>query len=194
MDERSAVTGVVLAGGRSTRMGGQDKGLIQLNGRPLWRWVADCLSSQTNSVVISANRNIDIYRASGIVVIQDSLADFQGPLAGMLSVMQQSAGDWFLFCSCDTPYIPADLLSRFKEKLNEAPAVWVSDGERDHPTIVLLHRCLIPSLESYLQAGERRVMVFLRHSGGHSVDFSDRRAAFLNVNTPEELERWQERE
>nr|WP_255516066.1 molybdenum cofactor guanylyltransferase MobA [Superficieibacter sp. 1612_C1] len=182
-----------MAGGRSTRMGGRDKGLIELHGRPLWKWVADKLSSQVENVVISANRNLDSYQVSGLAVIEDSLADFPGPLAGILSVMQQINSDWFLFCPCDTPAIPDDLLSRFKAEIKGSPAVWVNDGERDHPAIALLHRRLIPSLQDYLQAGERRVMVFLRQSGGHSVDFSDRPAAFVNVNTPEELAHWQER-
>jgi len=194
VDQDSAVTGVVLAGGRSTRMGGRDKGLIELHGRPLWKWVADKLSSQVENVVISANRNLDSYQASGLPVIEDSLADFPGPLAGVLSVMQQINSDWFLFCPCDTPAIPDDLLSRLEAEIKGSPAVWVNDGERDHPAITLLHRRLIPSLQDYLQAGERRVMVFLRQSGGHSVDFSDRPAAFVNVNTPEELAHWQERQ
>lgn len=174
-------------------MGGRDKGLIELHGRPLWKWVADKLSSQVENVVISANRNLDIYQASGFPVVQDSLADFPGPLAGILSVMQQINSDWFLFCPCDTPAIPDDLLSRLEAEVKGSPAVWVNDGERDHPAIALLHRRLIPSLQDYLQAGERRVMVFLRQSGGHSVDFSDCPAAFVNVNTPEELAHWQER-
>ncbi|WP_414165435.1 molybdenum cofactor guanylyltransferase MobA [Superficieibacter sp. BNK-5] len=194
MDQDSVVTGVVLAGGRSTRMGGRDKGLIELHGRPLWKWVADKLSSQVENVVISANRNLDSYQASGLPVVQDSLADFPGPLAGILSVMQQINSDWFLFCPCDTPAIPDDLLSRLEAEIKGSPAVWVNDGERDHPAIALLHRRLIPSLQDYLRAGERRVMVFLRQSGGHSVDFSDRPAAFVNVNTPEELAHWQERQ
>ncbi|POP40512.1 molybdenum cofactor guanylyltransferase MobA [Superficieibacter electus] len=194
MDQGSAITGVVLAGGRSTRMGGKDKGLIEFNGQPLWKWVADKLSAQTGNVVISANRHVDIYQASGLRVIPDSLADFPGPLAGMLSVMQQVNGDWFLFCPCDTPNIPDDLLPRLKGEVDDAPAVWVNDGERDHPAVALLHRCLVPSLQHYLQAGERRVMVFLRQSGGHAVDFSDNPAAFVNVNTPEELAYWQEKE
>ncbi len=175
-------------------MGGRDKGLIELHGRPLWKWVAGTLSSQVENVVISANRNLDSYQASGLPVIEDSLADFPGPLAGILSVMQQVNSEWFLFCPCDTPAIPDDLLLRFKAEIEGAAAVWAHDGERDHPAIALLHRRLIPSLQDYLQAGERRVMVFLRQSGGHSVDFSDRPAAFVNVNTPEQLAHWQEKQ
>jgi molybdopterin-guanine dinucleotide biosynthesis protein A len=172
-------------------MGGTDKGLLELDGKPLWRHVADTLALQVETVVVNANRHRDIYQQSGLKVIPDALADFPGPLAGMLSVFLQQAGDWFLFCPCDMPYIPHDLVSRLKEQRKSAPIVWVNDGERDHPTIALMHRSLQPLLQDYLQSGERRVMVFMRQAGGHTVDFSDHKDAFVNVNTPEELAKWQ---
>ncbi|ANI85126.1 molybdenum cofactor guanylyltransferase MobA [Kosakonia oryzae] len=187
-----AVTGVILAGGKASRMGGNDKGLLQLNGQPLWQHVAQKLKPQVTDMVISANRNLDIYRASGLPVLTDTLRNYPGPLAGMLSVMQQHSGSWFLFCPCDTPHIPADLAIRLQRNRQKALAVWVHDGERDHPTIALIHRDIMPSLQAYLASGERRVMIFLREAGGHAVDFSDVKAAFANVNTPEELAHWQE--
>ena len=192
MNQSEAITGVVLAGGKATRMGGKDKGLMELNGQPLWRHVAGKLAGQVDAVVISANRNLAVYQASGYPVIQDSLADFPGPLAGMLAVMQQVNSEWFLFCPCDTPAIPEDLAARLRAGAGGAPAAWVSDGERDHPTIALLHRQLAPFLAEYLASGERRVMVALRQVGGKSVDCSDIKSAFLNVNTPEDLARRQE--
>ncbi|ENC9773929.1 TPA: molybdenum cofactor guanylyltransferase MobA [Citrobacter koseri] len=193
MNLESAITGVVLAGGKARRMGGADKGLLELDGKPLWKHVADTLASQLETVVINANRHQDIYQQSGLKVIPDSLADFPGPLAGMLSVLQQEKGDWFLFCPCDTPYIPRDLVARLKAQRNNAPVVWVHDGERDHPTIALVNRSVAPFLQEYLRSGERRVMVFMRQAGGHAVDFSDFKQVFVNVNTPEELARWQEK-
>ncbi|WP_367164464.1 molybdenum cofactor guanylyltransferase MobA [Kosakonia cowanii] len=193
MKDSSAVLGVVLAGGKASRMAGKDKGLLELNGKPLWQHVAGRLASQVKSVAISANRNLDTYRLSGLPVIEDTLRDFPGPLAGMLAALQQCEAEWFLFCPCDTPYIPADLLSRLLAGRGQAPAVWVHDGERDHPVIALLHRDLSSQLEAWLAQGERRVMMFLLEAGGHAVDFSDRRAAFANVNTPDDLARWQER-
>ena len=193
MNLDSAITGVVLAGGKARRMGGADKGLLELDGKPLWKHVADNLLSQLETVVINANRHRDIYQKSGLRVIPDSLADFPGPLAGMLSVFLQEKSDWFLFCPCDTPYIPRDLVARLKAQRNDSAVVWVHDGERDHPTIALVNRSVQPLLQDYLQSGERRVMVFMRLAGGHAVDFSDQKDAFVNVNTPEELARWQEK-
>ncbi len=103
MNLMTTITGVVLAGGKARRMGGVDKGLLELNGKPLWQHVADALMTQLSHVVVNANRHQEIYQASGLKVIEDSLADYPSPLAGMLSVMQQEAGEWFLFCPCDTP-------------------------------------------------------------------------------------------
>nr|MCX3323202.1 molybdenum cofactor guanylyltransferase MobA [Bacillus paranthracis] len=169
----TTITGVVLAGGKARRMGGVDKGLLDLNGKPLWQHVADALKTQLSHVVVNANRHQEIYQAGGLKVIEDSLADYPGPLAGMLSVMQQEAGEWFLFCPCDTPYIPHDLAARLNHQRKDAPVVWVHDGEGDHPTIALVNRAIEPLLLEYLQAGERRVMAFMRLAGGHAVDFSD---------------------
>jgi len=182
------ITGVVLAGGRGTRMGGIDKGLQLLKGKALWRHVADRLHPQVTKLVISANRNLDCWRSSGYPIITDSLNDFPGPLAGMLSVMHQVEGEWFLFCPCDTPFIPSFLAERLILQKKSSPVVWVHDGERDHPAIALVNRVVISELETYLAAGERRVMVFMRKMGGHSVDFSDVKSAFINVNTLSDLQ------
>lgn len=182
------ITGVVLAGGRGTRMGGIDKGLQLLKGKALWRHVADRLQPQVTKLVISANRNLDCWRSSGYPIITDSLNDFPGPLAGMLSVMHQVEGEWFLFCPCDTPFIPLFLAERLILQKKSSPVVWVHDGERDHPAIALVNRVVISELETYLAAGERRVMVFMRKMGGHSVDFSNVKSAFINVNTLSDLQ------
>ncbi|HGC6387615.1 TPA: molybdenum cofactor guanylyltransferase MobA [Cronobacter dublinensis] len=193
MDKLSAITGVVLAGGRATRMGGQNKGLMLLNGKPLWRHVAERLAAQVEHVAISANRDLEAYRMSGYPVITDTLPDFPGPLAGMLSAMQQLPGEWYLFCPCDTPHIPASLAQRLWSAKATRPAVWVSDGERDHPAIALVHYSVKAALADYLARGERRVMVFLREINGSAVTFSGK-TDFANVNTLAELEKWQERE
>ncbi|HFZ8996677.1 TPA: molybdenum cofactor guanylyltransferase MobA [Citrobacter freundii] len=192
MNAESQVTGVVLAGGKASRMGGQDKGLMPLNGKPLWQHVAGRLHPQVSTVAISANRNLETYRAGGLPVVTDTLPDFPGPLAGILSVMRQLPGEWFLFCPCDTPFIPANLVERLKAQRHQAPVVWAHDGERDHPAVALVHRSLIAQIEAYLSRGDRRVMVFMREAGGHSVDFSDMKAAFRNINTFEDLQQNQE--
>ncbi|EPE7491004.1 molybdenum cofactor guanylyltransferase MobA [Cronobacter universalis] len=191
MDKLSAITGVVLAGGRATRMGGRNKGLMQLNGKALWRHVAERLAAQVAHVAVSANRDLKAYRECGYPVITDTLPDFPGPLAGMLAVMQQLHSEWYLFCPCDTPHIPADLAQRLWTAKEARPAVWVNDGERDHPAIALMHQSVKAPLAEYLARGERRVMVFMREINGCGVTFANK-DDFANVNTLAELERWQE--
>ena len=191
MNQHQGITGVVLAGGKASRMGGIDKGLQELNGIPLWQHVAATLSVQTETLAVSANRSMDIYRSHGHVVVEDVLPDHPGPLAGMLAAMQQLPGEWFLFCPCDTPFIPEFLTDRFFQFRTQAPVVWAYDGERDHPAVSLINRSVVPALENYLEAGERRVMVFLQRCGGHRVDFSDAKDAFFNVNTLDDLQNMQ---
>ncbi|MRE37203.1 molybdenum cofactor guanylyltransferase MobA [Klebsiella quasipneumoniae] len=190
--QSEAITGVVLAGGRATRMGGIDKGLQLLNGRPLWRHVAEALAPQVDELVISANRHLTQWQASGYPVFRDTQTGYPGPLAGMLAVMHQVASPWFVFCPCDTPFIPPFLVERFIQQKGVAPVVWAHDGERDHPAVALAHRQIIPHLEAYLASGERRVMGFMRQMGGHPVSFSEVKSAFMNVNTLEDLQRMQE--
>ncbi|MGM1198136.1 molybdenum cofactor guanylyltransferase, partial [Klebsiella pneumoniae] len=123
---------------------------------------------------------------------RDIQEGYQGPLAGMLAVMQQVASPWFVFCPCDTPFIPSFLVERFIQQRGDAPVVWAHDGERDHPAVALVHRQIIPELEAYLAHGERRVMVFMRQMDGRPVNFSDVKTAFINVNTLEDLQQMQE--
>jgi molybdopterin-guanine dinucleotide biosynthesis protein A len=142
-------------------------------------------------MVISANRHIDTYQRSGYAVYQDNLEDYPGRWP--VCFRSCNSREWFIFCPCDTPFIPSCLVERLLLLRGTAPVVWVHDGERDHPAIALMHRSLAPALQAYLAAGERRVMVFMRESGGHSVDFSDLKSAFVNVNTSEDLQMMQEK-
>lgn len=183
----TAFTGVILAGGQGSRMGGQDKGLLMLQGEPLYQHVLRRFRPQVNIVLISANRNIDRYQASGCQVVTDSLPDYPGPLAGMLSGLRSSKTEWVVFCACDTPWIPNDFVARLWQQRNDAPAVWVKSSQRDHPALALVNRALADDLEAWLLRGERRLMQFLHEHGGHAVAFSDSESAFRNINTPDDL-------
>ena len=196
MQRLAKITGVVLAGGRGSRMGGKDKGLVSLNGIALFNFVLETLRPQVDRLVISANRHIDLYQQAGVPVIADSLPDYPGPLAGMLAVMEAVESEWFLFSPCDTPNIPSDLASCLWDGLRDSAvsAVWVNDGERDHPGIALIHHSVKIALRAYLSAGERRVMQFLLSIGGRAVIFDKARTHFVNINTLDELSDWQESE
>jgi molybdenum cofactor guanylyltransferase len=112
------ITGVILAGGRGSRLGGVDKGLVPLHGRPLIEHVIDALRPQVGALLISANRNRDIYASYGYPVIADVMGDYDGPLAGMLSAMRAAGTAYILTTPCDAPSIPADLARRLAEALD----------------------------------------------------------------------------
>ncbi|WP_313687515.1 molybdenum cofactor guanylyltransferase MobA [Pantoea sp.] len=183
----TALTGVILAGGQGRRMGGEDKGLMLLRGEPLYQHVLRRFRPQVNIVLISANRNIDRYQASGCQIVTDSLADYPGPLAGILSGLRHSKTEWVAFCACDTPWIPDDFVARLWQQKADASAVWVKSSLRDHPALALVNRCLADNLEASLLSGERRLMRFLQENGGHAVTFADPESAFRNINTPDDL-------
>lgn len=180
------ITGVILAGGAARRMGGKDKGLLIFKQQPLFMHVVNRFAPQVSALLISANRHQEIYAQSGYPCIADTLNGFQGPLAGILSGLSQSENEWVAFSSCDSPFIPPCFVRDLWLGKDHAPACWIRSSQRDHPVFCLLNRQLLPSLQVYLDSGERRVLQFLRqHGKSVSVDYPEQ--AFLNINTEQEL-------
>ena len=184
------ITGVILAGGRGSRLGGVDKGLVPLHGRPLIEYAIDALRPQVASLLISANRNRDVYASYGYPVIADVMGDYDGPLAGMLSAMRAAGTAYILTTPCDAPSIPADLARRLAEALagENAVASTVSLQGRLHPVFALLRCSLAGDLESCLKQGERGAGAWLHRHQAVPVDFSGAAEVFANINTPEELQ------
>ena len=183
----SGITGVILAGGRGSRMGGKDKGLMPYRNRALYLHVLQRLQPQVTTVWINANRNIEVYQQSGLPVICDTLANFSGPLAGMLTALTRVTTEWVMFAPCDTPALPDNLVERLWYEKGGAPAVWVCTEQRDHPTLALVHASIAEQLRHYLASGERRLMVFLQQADGHRVLFSGQESYFKNINYPDDL-------
>lgn len=186
------ITGIILAGGQASRMGGQDKGLMLLHGTPLYQHVLMRLSPQVDHLYINANRNISIYRQSGYPVFSDLPNQYAGPLAGILTALKTITSEWAIFAPCDVPHLPTDLVTRLWEGKQAHLAAYANDGERDHPTLLLMHRSLAPALEAYLERGDRKLMLFLAAMNAISVSFADQPLAFRNLNTPDDLARWQD--
>ena len=187
-DPTTQVTAVILAGGMARRMGGQDKGLIELAGRPMADHIHQAIAPQVQSVMINANRNLDAYTALGAKVVPDSLTGFQGPLAGMASGLRAAQTDWILTLPCDSPFVPPDMAERMCTALLDQAAdlAVASDGHRLQPVFALLPRSLLPSLDAFLGEGERKIdRWFARHRMA-TVSFADHSDAFVNVNTPEQ--------
>jgi molybdenum cofactor guanylyltransferase len=185
---RGQITGVILAGGRAQRMGGRDKGLIELCGRPMAEHVLTALRPQVGCVIINANRNREQYAALGCPVVADSIGEYFGPLAGTASALQAADTDYVLTVPCDSPLVPEDLALRLAQALARegAEIVVAHDGERMQPVFALVSRSLLPSLLAYLEAGERKIDLWFARHRLALADFSDRPETFLNVNTPEE--------
>lgn len=181
-----SLTGVILAGGLGRRMGGQDKGLMPLFGKPLYRHVADKIAPQVDNIIINANRNLDIYRQSGYPVISDAIEGFAGPLAGILTGLKTSDTDWVLFVPCDTPFLPDNLAEHLWNNKGNSDVAYARDSAREHPTLSLLNKNLIPRLETYLANGDKKLVLFLQQCKAQPVIFEADSNAFYNLNTPED--------
>ncbi|MGQ0656854.1 MAG: molybdenum cofactor guanylyltransferase MobA [Chromatiales bacterium] len=186
---RRDITGVILAGGRATRMGGEDKGLIEVAGRTMVESVLNALRPQVSDLLINANRNLDRYRAYGLPVVADMIEGYCGPLAGMASAMRVARTRYLLSAPCDSPFIAGDLAARLHARLVESDAeISVADsGGRLEPVFALIDCQLLSALLSYLDSGERKIDRWYALHRMVATDFSDRPDMFLNLNTPEDI-------
>ncbi|MDW6004051.1 molybdenum cofactor guanylyltransferase MobA [Vibrio mangrovi] len=187
MLEEHQVTWVILAGGQSSRMGGQDKGLLLYQGRPLIEHVLEALKPQASSIWICANRNQSAYRQYA-PVIEDLYPDYPGPLAGLHTALKHAETEWIGILPCDGPLISSDLVQRFCRAVTKDGKIYVAhDGEKRQPVYALAHRSVLSQLESFLEQGDRKVALFFDQVGAHLVDCHDIPSMFMNVNTPEQL-------
>ena len=187
------ITGLVLAGGRGSRMGGADKGLQVLDGRPLAVHALERLKPQVGALMVNANRHLDVYRTLGLQVVTDVSSDFAGPLAGMLAGLLQATTPWIVTVPCDSPRFPADLVARLADTTRRAgtpvaiAATRSAEGAlQPQPVFCLIATWLRDDLAAYLASGERKIDRWTaRH--GQAVAVFDDEAAFANANTAEEL-------
>jgi len=188
-NDLAPVTGIVLAGGLARRFRGEDKGLIELAGRPLAGWVADGLRGRVAEIVVSANRNLPGYARLGHTVVPDRLPDYPGPLAGLLSAAATAQQEWLLTVPCDAPFLPLNLVSHLLEHARAAtvPLARAADETGTHYAIMLAHHDLMDDLRDYVDEGGRRVQAWQQRHACETVYFGDDAYAFLNVNTPEDL-------
>ncbi|MGL6425702.1 molybdenum cofactor guanylyltransferase MobA [Aeromonas hydrophila] len=191
--DRFPVSAVVLAGGRATRMGGADKGWVELAGRPLIDHVLDRLRPQVDEILINANRSQARYQALAPVIGDDS-PDYLGPLAGMQAGLAAARHDWVLFVPCDGPALPRDLMARFRAALTpQTELVVAHDGDWLQPVVALLHKSLLPSLSAALAEGERKIDIWFARHQMAVVSFADQPDAFINLNSPDELAAYEAR-
>ncbi|MDD2729791.1 molybdenum cofactor guanylyltransferase MobA [Malikia sp.] len=195
------VDALLLAGGQGSRMGGVDKGLQQLGGRPLAAHALERLRRQQGDrlagCMVNANRNLDRYQALGWPVWPDARPDFPGPLAGFLAGLEQASSPWLLTVPCDSPLFPLDLLERLAQAAEREGADLALALGRDEqgrlrrqPVFCLLRRELADSLRAYLRAGGRKIDDWIQSQHHVAVAFDapgDDPRAFFNANTLAEL-------
>jgi molybdenum cofactor guanylyltransferase len=185
----ATVTGLILSGGRGSRMGGVDKGLQPFRGRTLVEWVIERLEPQVAEVLISANRNLDRYLAFGHPVVTDREGGFAGPLAGFHAGLGQARSELLMVTPCDSPLLPVDLVPRMLAAFehDSADVAVVRTRERAHPVFCLCRVALLDHLTAFFQSGGRKVDAWYSSLRVTEVDFDDEASAFRNINTPEDL-------
>jgi molybdopterin-guanine dinucleotide biosynthesis protein A len=200
--EPQDITGLILAGGRGSRMGGVDKGLQNFNGIPLALHTLMRLGPQVETVMINANRNLSAYESFGASVWPDASADFAGPLSGFIVGLERAETPYVLTVPCDTPRLPLDLAQRLSVALVQENAdIAMAAGQetnaqgetevRTQPVFCLLRIDLLESLVKFTQAGGRKIDAWTAQRRTVVVPFdapSDDPHAFANVNTLQELQ------
>ena len=200
-----AITGVILAGGRGSRMGGVDKGLQNFNGVPLALHTLLRLSPQVGEIMINANRNLAAYESFGVPVWPDStgMGEYAGPLAGFVTALERCETPYLLTVPCDTPLFPSDLVARMAEAFADADADFAvaaaleQDGQlRPQPVFCLMHSGLLESLARFTQGGGRKIDAWTALHKTIIVPFDqpgDEAQAFFNANTLAELHQLESR-
>jgi molybdopterin-guanine dinucleotide biosynthesis protein A len=183
------ITGIILAGGQGRRMGGVDKGLQLLRGKPMVQHVLERFAPQVDEVLINANQNLDQYAAFGHVVIPDDIGGYAGPLAGLHRGLSSATHELVATVPCDSPFLPLDLITRLHEALTRehAELAVAKTGEQAHPVFCLTRKSVLASLTSFLESGRRKIDAWYATLKFVEVRFDDEVAAFSNINTADEL-------
>ena len=191
----SSVTGLILAGGKGSRMGGVDKGLQSFRGRRLIDHVYERLAPQVGGVLINANQNHDEYKTFGVRVVSDAIGGFAGPLAGLHAGLSVSKRPFLVSVPCDSPFLPVDLVERLYNRLDETGAelAVAKTGEQPHPVFCLLRRKLVDHLYDFLKGGGRKIDAWYSTLNVTEVGFDDEAEAFSNINTLEELSSFEDK-
>ena len=189
MTEDVRIAGVILAGGLGRRMGGVDKGLRLLRGKPMVEWVLERFEPQVDDVLINANQHLDEYSVFGCRVIQDQIAGFAGPLAGLHAALSATSLPLVATVPCDSPFVPTDLVARLKNALlqQRADMATARTLTQPHPVFCVCRRTVLPQLAAFLADGGRKIEQWHGTLATVEVNFDDQVEAFSNINTPEEL-------
>jgi len=196
MIAKQAITGLILAGGLGRRMSadgrGTNKALRLFAGKAMLSHVIERLTPQVGRIVLNVNQDEDAFKAFDLPMVGDEVGGFAGPLAGLHAGLQQAQTDWLLTCPCDSPFLPLDLASRLADAVEAGrhDLAVAYTGAQAHPVFALVRTSLLGSLSDFLNSGGRKIDAWYAPLSVARVDFGDE-AAFRNINTPEELQRYE---
>ena len=201
MPDRQNITGLVLAGGRGSRMGHVDKGLQPFMGKTMAAHVIARLGPQVGALAINANQNLEQYEAFHVPVWPDDLQGFEGPLAGLETGLRRCTTEFLVTAPCDSPFLPHDLVQRLSDALeaNNADLALAETEEPDetgamliqpHPVFALVRRAALPHLTEFIATGRRRMDGWYGAIKVVRVRFDDA-SAFRNINTLQELQQYE---
>jgi len=189
----SSVTGLILAGGKGSRMGGVDKGLQAFRGKRLVDHVYERFAPQVGGIIINANQNHEEYKTFGVRVVSDAIGGYAGPLAGLHAGLSVSRRPFLASVPCDSPFLPADLIERLHKRIDESGAelAVAKTGDQPHPVFSLMRRTVLDHLADFLKGGGRKIDAWYATLNAVEVGFDDEPEAFSNINTREELRTWE---
>lgn len=183
----TSITGLVLAGGQGRRMGGVDKGLQLLHGKPMAQWALERLAPQVDELLINCNQNLEAYARFGHRLVADEVGGFAGPLAGLHAGLKAATHPLVVTVPCDSPFLAPDLVARLKAGLGEHDLAVARTGARAHPVFSLVRKQVLGNLEQFLAGGGRKIDAWYASLKAIEVNFDDEADAFRNINTLEEL-------
>ena len=188
------ITGLILAGGRGSRMGSVDKGLQLFKSMPMVAHVLARFQPQTDEILINANRSISAYEAFGYRVIPDAIDGYAGPLAGLHVGMTHATHPLVATAPCDSPFLPLDLIARLTLAMQKSGAdlAVAKTFDQPHPVFCVVKTNLAPHLQTFLESGQRKIDKWYASLKVVEVQFDDEAAAFSNVNTLDELKSFEQ--
>lgn len=199
MNIKENISCIILAGGRGKRFGNQDKGLIELNNKPLIEHVINAIQPQVDDIVISANRNIETYNKYSPAVIKDSDENFCGPLAGIAAAIPLCKHEWMLVVPCDMPLLPANLVVQMQKQINARvddqadsqandPTLYIAETSQRLQLVLFMHISLLPNIKQALEQKQYKLIDWVTSQHHVAVHFQDD-TVFNNINSMDELSR-----
>jgi molybdopterin-guanine dinucleotide biosynthesis protein A len=168
-------------------MGGVDKGLQPLRGKPMAQWAIERLAPQVDELLINCNQNLEAYARFGRRLVPDEIGGFAGPLAGLHAGLKAASHPLVVTVPCDSPYLPLDLVSRLSRAIPDKDLAVAKTGDQPHPVFSLVRKDVLQSLETFLAGGGRKIDAWYAALRTVEVSFDDEADAFRNINTREEL-------